>query len=119
MKSRIISMIAAGAVATVGLSAPAKADDELLRFIVGAAVIGAIVHSANNGNNVAVTHGNHHKPKIKKKHRKHAHKPKQCLVRKWTNNGWKKRYDKNCMAHYGWHRHSGQGWHTHRRHAHR
>lgn len=125
MKSQIIAFITAGALATTSLAAPVKADpaDDLLRLAIGVAVVGAIVNSANqNDNKVVVTHGNQgQKHKVKKhknkKVQRSAKKPRQCLVRKWKNGGWKKRYDKNCMAHYGWQRHSGQGWHKHRRQA--
>lgn len=123
MKSRIIAFITAGAVAATTLTAPAKADpaNDLLRLAIGAAVIGAIVHGANQNNQpqVKVTRGYNDKKKKKRHAHGKNHKPRQCLVRKWTDHGWKKRYDRNCMAHYGWHRHSGNGWHTHNRHAHR
>ena len=126
MKNKLIAITTAAAIALTGITAaPAQAgpNDELARFLFGAAVIGIIVNEANKHNTrVVVTTNKHHKVKKHKKHKKHlvykSNKPRQCLRQRWTNHGWKKFYNKRCMASKGWVRHDGFGWHTHRRHAH-
>jgi hypothetical protein len=123
MKSKIIAFITASAIATAGLSAPVKADERFVQFLVGAAVLGAIASAANNGNpRVTVRTNQHHyrphnvnpRPHRQQRYRQHTHvqqKPRQCLRQKWTNNGRKTFYAPNCMRQMGWHRHSGAGWH--------
>ncbi len=128
MKSQLIALFAAGSIASTGISVPtqARANDEFVKFLVGAAIIGAIASAANSFNNPAtVTHGYHgnnhkvHKPKKNKHSHVKRKKPKKCLRQRWTNHGWKTFYGKRCMQERGYHRHSGKGWHKHIRHAHR
>jgi len=138
MKSKLIALITAGAIATTGISAPAQADpaEDLARILIGAAIIGAIVNSSNNGNTYStVTRRSHrhqpvvqpprhrHQPVIQPPRRHHTavnhHKPRQCMVKRHTARGWKKVYRQRCMQRLGWHRHSGLGWHQHRNRAHR
>ena len=123
MRTQLIAITTAGAIALSGLTAaPAKAspEDNLLKFLVGAVIVGAVINEANKKNKPAVVSNNrHHK---KKKNRHHAYKPqkpKQCLRQRWTDYGWKTFYAKRCMINNGWERHGNRGWHTHRRHAHR
>jgi hypothetical protein len=111
MTRKLIAFVTAGAIATAGLSAPAKADpgQDIARLLIGAAIVGAIINSANNGDaRVTVTHGNS-RPGAG---RPHAHRPpvvhhrptppRQCLVRERTRHGWTERYAPRCMARFGW-----------------
>lgn len=128
MKTKLIAFTTATAIAFSGITAaPAQAgpDEDLIRFLIGAAIVGVVINEANKNNQpVTVTTNNgHYKKKAKRKHHKkhHAHKknkPRECLRQRWTNHGWKTFYGKRCMINHGWTRHDGLGWHKHRRHAH-
>ncbi len=127
MKTKLIAFVTAGAIAMTGITAaPVQADpaDDLARFLIGAAILGIVVNEANKHNtNVTVSTNRGHKAHKPNK-RRHAnanqrHKPRQCLRQKWTHNGWKKFYNRRCMADFGWHKHRKNGrWHN-ARHAHR
>lgn len=127
MKTKLVAMITAGAIAVTSLGAvPVQADpaDDLARLLFGAAVIGIIVHEANKNKQPAVVTRNNHKKhkKIhrqnKRKHAGHSHKkPRQCLRNRQRPNGtWRTVYGRKCMLNRGWH--LGQnGWYM-PRHAH-
>ncbi len=107
MKTKLITLVAAAAMAVTGFaSTPAQAgqNDDFVRFLVGVAVLGAIANSANQNSRVTVSSGGYA--------HQHNHLPRQCLRKRWTNNGWKKYYDRQCMHQRGWHVHGGQ-WHRH------
>ncbi|MFQ5438164.1 MAG: hypothetical protein ACE5DK_04945 [Paracoccaceae bacterium] len=104
MKTKLIAIITAGAIASAGLSAaPAQADaaTDLVKFMVGAAFIGAMVNAPNNNTQVVVTT------------RAHNHKPRVCLRKRWTNHGWVAFYGRKCMNRHGWHRRNGYWRHHH------
>lgn len=118
MKTRIIAITTAIAIASMGLSAPARANnaDELARILFGAAIIGALVHTANNPPRATVTYGpprGHYRP---------VHvtpqKPRQCLRREYTRRGWVNRFAPRCMANMGWTRNGAGRW-VPTRHAYR
>ena len=118
MKSKLLAYVTMGAIATAGL-APAQAraggDDGLVRFLVGATIIGILVNEANKANRAKQPHP--HPKQVKPRPVRHAavypRKPNQCLRQRWTEYGWKTYYARNCMQNRGWHRHDGLGWHKH------
>jgi hypothetical protein len=120
MKTQLIAFTTAAAIALTSLgSAPAQAspEDNLVKFLVGAAIIGTIVNEVNKNKQPVVNkHRHQYKPKPKQPRRYQAHyqqKPRKCLRQRMTNNGWKTFYAKRCMINKGWERHNGRGWHTH------
>jgi len=99
MKTKLIALLTAGAIATAGVSAPAQAgpNEDLARFLIGAAIIGMIANS--NNNNVTVRRA----PIVQPVTRVHRHKPRTCLRQRWTRDGWIKFYGRHCMLNHGWH----------------
>ena len=123
MKSKLLALVTIGAIATTGIT-PAQAgpNDDLVKFLVGATIIGVLVNEANKANQAATvnraptTHVHRHhvqKPKVVRHAAIYPRKPNQCLRQRWTEYGWKTYYAKNCMKNRGWHRHDGLGWHKH------
>jgi len=133
MKKQLIAFITAASVASVTLSAPAKADPgrNLANILLGVIVLGAIASSVNEGNAHVTVQPNRrhdvHNNQRQNTHRKNTHrqkthraqKPRHCLERVHTRHGWKKRYDRRCMKRHGWHFERGHGWVKNRRHGHR
>jgi hypothetical protein len=131
MKTKLLAFVTAGAIATSGLtvtSAQAGPNDDLVKFLVGAAIIGAIASEANKAQKKqkvtrAPVHRPHraqvqrpHRPQVQQPHRQvrvSYNKPNTCLRQRWTQNGWKTFYAKQCMITRGWERHDGIGWHKH------
>lgn len=129
MKRNLISLVTAAAIATAGLTAaPAQADpaEDLVKLLIGAAIIGAVIDSTNNGNSrVTVTQGNTrpyashrnngHGNYRHNGHRTHGHNnnghrynghrqvqlPQQCVVYEHTRRGWIETYKPRCMARFG------------------
>jgi len=100
MKKKLTALVTAGAIVTAGLSAtPASANQsqDLLRFVVGVAVIGAIINSANS---------NRPRPSTQN----YTPKPRVCLRQRWSRNGWLTYYDNQCMNNHGWD-YYGNRWH--------
>ncbi len=107
MKTKLIALVTAGAIATAGIgAAPAQAgpNDDLARFLIGAAIIGMIANSANNPNTYV-----RRNPIIQPVTHVHRHKPRTCLRQKWTSRGWVKFYARRCMLNHGWHK-RGHRW---------
>jgi hypothetical protein len=126
MKTKLIAIVTAGAIAMTSITAaPVQADqaDDLARFLIGAAILGIVVNEVNKSNtNATVTTNRRHKV-YKPNNRRHVkanqNKPRRCLRQRWTNHGWKKFYAKRCMQDFGWHKHQKNGrWHNGRQ-AHR
>lgn len=129
MKRNLISLVTAAAIATAGMTAaPAQADpaEDLVKLLIGAAIIGAVIDSTNNGNSrVTVTHGNtrpyvSHRNSNRHRHGSHSHShngrnhnghrhnghrqvqlPQQCVVYEHTRRGWVETYKPRCMARFG------------------
>ncbi len=147
MKRNLISLVTAAAIATAGISAtPAQADpaEDLVKLLIGAAIIGAVIDSTNNGNSrVTVTHGNtrpyashrnnnghrnyghnnngHRNYGHNNGHRHNGHRqvqlPQQCVVYEHTRRGWIETYKPRCMARFGFEWRHGRwvpGRHAHR-----
>lgn len=122
MKTKLLAFITAGAIAVTGIT-PAQAgpNDDLVKFLVGATIIGVLVNEANKANQAATVtrrapakvHRHPPKPKVVRHAAYYPRKPNQCLRQRWTEYGWKTYYAKNCMKNRGWRRHDGLGWHKH------
>lgn len=118
MKSKLLAFVTIGAIATAGLApAPARAggDDGLVKFLVGATIIGILVNEANKANQAPPphVHPKRTQPRVVRHAAYYPRKPNQCLRQRWTEYGWKTYYAKNCMKNRGWRRHDGLGWHKH------
>ena len=120
MKTKIIAIVTASAIATAGISAPARADsnEDFARFLLGAAFIGILANAANNNTKVTVK-PRPHRPVVHvvKPTHVHAQKPRQCVRRQHTRQGWVTYFGARCMNQLGWHKERGQ-W-VRDRHAHR
>jgi hypothetical protein len=120
MKTQVIAFTTAAAIALTSLTAaPAQAspEDNLVKFLVGAAIIGAIVNEANKSNATTQQHNTYKKPRPHK-HRQTAFvtrgKPAVCKRSAYGKNGLKVWFRKSCMAKRGWEKHGNGVWHTHR-----
>jgi len=98
MKSKIIALVAAGAIAASGL-ATTTAQADALRNIVGAAIgiaaAAAIVKSVN-GNQVVVQR--QAPARVVYLH----DLPESCARREMSSTGWVRFYDGRCMQRHGW-----------------
>ncbi|GEM_PF-2360998 len=126
IKTRTIALVTATALSLTAVSATqtqANETDNIVRFIVGAAVIGALVNAANNSNRHApapvtrrydpdpdpvyqpapVYHPTRHVVRAR------DHKPNRCLFQRWSRHGWKQFYGRKCMIRHGWSR-DNRGW---------
>lgn len=131
MKTKLIAIVSAIAFATTGLAtAPAQADDanNIVRFLVGAAVIGAIVNAANQNNRRTYARSDEFEPEYRQRYRQNyrtvpvqrqhivkrrGNKPNTCLFQRWTQRGWKTFYGRRCMTRLGWNR-DNRGWYQNR-----
>ena len=124
MKTRIIAITTAIAIASMGLSAPARANnaDELARILIGAAIIGALVHTANNPPRATVTYGpprGYYRPTVPPRPAYVTPQmPRQCMRREYTRRGWVNRFAPRCMADMGWTKNGAGRW-VPTRHAYR
>jgi len=126
MKTKLIALVTATAISLTGLSAaPTQASeaDNIVKFIVGAAVIGALVNAANQPRQRVVTRRYVPAPVVEPvrryrpvpvaptRHivRARGHKPNRCLFQKWTPRGWKRFYGRKCMVRRGWEK-DNRGW---------
>jgi hypothetical protein len=107
MKTKIIALVTAGAIAATGLTpttAYADKGRDAIGLIIGLAALAAIADAANNGNTrVTVSNRNSHRhytpprpvivaPAL----------PRQCLRDRHTRKGWVRVYGKRCMNRFGW-----------------
>jgi len=117
---KMVALVTAAAIATASLSAaPTQASeaDNFVKFIVGAAVVGALVNAANQNNRhapVRVTRRYTPVPQPVYQPTRHVvrardHKPKRCLFQRWTRRGWKQFHGRKCMIRRGWSR-DNRGW---------
>ncbi len=115
MKTKLIAMVTAAAIASAGLvgASPAKAgpNDQLARFLVGAVALGILADSVNRANareRVVVTRRVVIQPR-RQVVRVYRGKPRQCLAQRWSPRyaGWVSFYRPNCMRRLGWHRDVG------------
>ncbi|NOX74009.1 MAG: hypothetical protein GXP03_10450 [Alphaproteobacteria bacterium] len=121
MKTQLIAFTTATAIALTGLSAaPAQAspEDNLVKFLVGAVIIGAIVNEVNRNNTATVKPHTHYK-RTNPTPRRHTAfvtrgKPAACKRSAYGKHGLKVWFRKSCMAKRGWEKHGNGVWHTHR-----
>ncbi len=120
MKTKLIALMAALAFATTGLaSAPARASeaDNLVKLLVGVAVVGALVNAANQNNRRATVTRRYTPAPVYQPTRHYVrvrdNKPNNCLLQRWTARGWKTFYGRNCMRRLGWNR-DRRGWYQNR-----
>jgi hypothetical protein len=115
--SKFTTAIIAGAIAiTTFTTAPVAAasdSDRLAQILLGAAAIGVIVHTAKKRKRARqeVTHYDnyqHRQPRVVH----NRHRPKTCLRKKYTHDGWKTFYSRKCLE-----RHRSQS-HNHNTHKH-
>jgi len=115
MKTKLIAMVTAAAIASTGLvgATPAKAgpNEELARFLVGAVALGILVDAANRANareRVVVTRRVVTQPR-RKVVRVYRNKPRQCQAQRWSPryDAWVTFYRPNCMRRLGWKRDVG------------
>jgi len=122
MKAKFIALAVAGALATAGMApAPANANKfrDVAGLLIGIAAIAAISDAANRNNtraNVSSrdTSRDVYRP-IYVQPRRHVvireprAKPRLCVLREYTRDGWVRVYGRRCMARLGWSR-NGDGW---------
>jgi hypothetical protein len=103
--SNFIGAVLAGSIAlTSTFAAPVAASsktDNLAKILLGAAAIGLVVHTVkkNKKRRAAVARQNQYRPQQYQQRGYHNnHRPKTCLRKKYTYNGWKTFYSKKCLA---------------------
>lgn len=109
MKTKMIALVTAGAIAISGISATtaqANPNQDLFNFIAGAAFLAIVAQGINNSQPTTTrrhNHGSRQQPVVQR------HRPPQnCLRQRNTAHGWKKFYAHRCLekvGYYGQHRH--------------
>jgi len=109
MKSKIIALTTAAAIATTSLTAaPTQASeaDNLLKAIVGVAVLGAVINAASQPSAAVTTRRPATVVRVNPRQRVvvryRSNPPRSCLFKKWSRHGWKTFYGRKCMRHQGW-----------------
>lgn len=111
-----IAVIASAIAMTTFATAPVAAasdGDRLATILLGAAAIGVIAHSVKKRKRArqeAAQYDNHYyrQPRAVQ----NRHRPKTCLRKKYTHDGWKTFYSRKCLK-----RHRSQS-HNHNAHRH-
>jgi len=127
MKKHILAIITAGALATAGATAPARAgtaEQDFAAILFGAAAL-SIAANATAHTRVTVRQGPywfgyrnhprywHNRPVHTRPHPgvRHAAYPRQCFKRVRKHNGTIAKLSARCMTRLGWHRHANGAWH--------
>ena len=122
--TNFIGALLAGSIAiTSTFAAPAAAasdGDRLARILLGAAAIGSVVHTVkkNKKRRDAVARRDHYRPnQYQPRVRHNNHRPKTCLRKKYTYNGWQTFYSQRCLAEHR-RRNNVRNNHGHNTHVH-
>ncbi len=102
---------------TSTFAAPAAAasdGDRLARILLGAAAVGLVVHTVkkNKNRHATVARQDHYRSR-QQRARYNNHRPKTCLRKKYTYNGWQTFYSQRCLAQQ---RRNNNGRHSDARH---
>ena len=99
MFKKLSGSIIALSIAFTGLSAaPASANHDLTRFLLGVGAVALIASEVNKNKSKAApapVYSNKRKPP-KQAHTGNGNRGKKCLRQRWTQNGWITYRDKNC-----------------------
>ncbi|RLJ51932.1 hypothetical protein BCF46_2157 [Litoreibacter meonggei] len=80
-------------------TAPARADEDVVKIIAGLALLGILANAAKKNDRQVVTQNQHRPHHVKPKRQRHDKKvaPRRCLREQWTHRGKREVYSARCM----------------------